>query len=266
MALPALSQVEPSGEPPPLRGRRVLLVDDDPVLLRTWSRALERHGLIVRVVSRIAEARRALARWKRSKFDYALIDDRLPDGFGLDLVPALAELRPAIGFAVVSALPSTERALRAWQNSTVIVPKPASPAGLRALLGFLDARRGKTHKHRYKPAIRAVEAIHFGAFVLDADGLSGPRGPTKLAGIGRGLLAELVRHNGFWVPTLQLAHELYALENAHGAMLVRRQVSLLRGALGTRRWIVESALQRGYRIAPLALASRNEPEPPEPTS
>jgi DNA-binding winged helix-turn-helix (wHTH) protein len=32
-------------------------------------------------------------------------------------------------------------------------------------------------------------------------------------------------------------------------MLVRRQISLLRRALGDYRWIVESALQRGYRVA-----------------
>jgi DNA-binding response OmpR family regulator len=228
------------------------LVDDDPVLLRTWSRMLQRHGLIVRAVSKISEARDALAGWPRRKFDYALVDDRLPDGFGLDLVPTLAGLRPAPGYAVVSALPSTERALRAWRNAVVIVPKPVSPEGLLELLGFLDTQR-KTRRLRYKRTTHVLEAIRFGGFVLDADGLRTAQGHLKLTAVARVLLAELARHQGAWVPTVQLARELYSIEDTHGTMLVRRQISLLRRALGERRWIVESALQRGYRIAPQAL-------------
>ncbi len=232
-----------------------MLVDDDPVLLRTWSRTLTRRGMSVRAVSRISDARRVIAGWSRRAFDYALIDDRLPDGFGLDLVPALVELRPLPGFAVISALPSTERALRAWQRSVVIVPKPASPSGLIELLGFLDSRRRKTRKRRYKAQARVVEAVRFGRFVLDADGLLGPHGRTHLTAVGRGLLALLAEHRGAWVPTPQLARDFYELEGAHGEMLVRRQVSLLRRALGDEHWIVESALQRGYRVAPEALDS-----------
>jgi DNA-binding response OmpR family regulator len=234
----------------------VLLVDDDPVLLRTWSRTLERQGLIVRAVSKISEAQEALAGWHRRKFDYALVDDRLPDGFGLDLVPALAGLRPAPGYAVVSALNSTERALRAWQNDVVIVPKPASPDGLIGLLGFLDTQR-KTRRLRYKRTTHVVEAVRFGSFVLDVDGLRTDEGHVKLTAVGRVLLAELVRHRGAWVPTVQLARELYEIEDDHGTMLVRRQISLLRRALGERRWLVESALQRGYRLAPDALRERD---------
>jgi two-component system OmpR family response regulator len=252
MASVAANSAESSTERPKLRGRRVLLVDDDPVLLRTWSRTLERSGMIVRAVSKISEARATLAFWHRRKFDYALVDDRLPDGFGLDLVPMLAELRPAPSYVVVSALPSTERALRAWQNAVVIVPKPVSPSGLLELLGFLDSQR-KPRRLRYRRTNHVVEAIRFGRFVLDADGLHCKHAQIRLTTVARELLAELAHHRGTWVPTVQLARELYEMEDTQSMMLVRRQISHLRRALGEQRWIVESALQRGYRLAPEAL-------------
>jgi DNA-binding response OmpR family regulator len=225
--------------------------------LRTWSRTLERRGLIVRTAGKVQQARQVLAGWTSRKFDYALVDDRLPDGFGLDLVPALSELRPAPGYAVVTARPSTERALRAWQKAVVIVPKPASPVGLLELLGFLETQRVTTRKPRYKREMSVLEPVRFGAFVLDPEGLRTEQGLLEIGGVGRILLAELLHYQGAWVPTVHLAREIYELEDAHGTMLVRRHISFLRRALGPLRWIVESAVQRGYRIAPAAL-TRND--------
>jgi DNA-binding response OmpR family regulator len=258
VSLPALSSAPASPETPVLTGRRILLVDDDPVLLRVWSRALSQHGLIVRTVVGIAQARQALSGWRRRPFQYVLVDDQLTDGFGLDLVPLLSELRPAPGFAVVSAHPSTERALRAWQSANVIVPKPVSPAGLHELICFLESRRGRARKHRYRRSGEVPEAQHFGRFTLDVDGLAAPDGCIKLTGVGRELLSRLLGSRGGWVPTVQLARDLYERDDPHGAMLVRRQISLLRRALGEYAWIIESALQRGYRIARPALEYSDE--------
>ncbi|MFI5306803.1 MAG: response regulator [Polyangiales bacterium] len=251
MAEPASIEAAPGPGGPTFEGSHVLLVDDDEVLLRVWSRMLTRRGMTVRAVSKVQAARRVIAGWKRRTFDYALIDDRLPDGFGLELVPALAELRPAPGFAVVSGRPSTERALHALRESVVIVPKPASPTGLMELLGFLDARRGKT-RTRYNRATKTAPPVQFGAFTLDDDGLHGPHGHTKLTAVGHGLLSLLLAQRGAWVETAALARDFYQRDDGHGRMLARRQISLLRRALGEQRFIVESALQRGYRIAPAA--------------
>lgn len=213
---------------------------------------LARHGLVVHEATGVANARKLLSGWHERPFQYALVDDRLSDGFGLDLVPALAELRPAPGFAVVSAHPSTERALRAWQRDSVIFPKPASPEALLELIGFLETRRGRA-RMQYKRRDGVREPRRFGRFVLGADGLAGPHGRSKLTLVSQELLARLLQYGGEWVPTAQLARELYERDDAHGLMLLRRQISLLRRALGDQRWIVESQLQRGYRVAPAAL-------------
>ena len=153
---------------------------------------------------------------------------------------------------MVSAFPSTERALRAWQRDVMIVPKPAHPSGLFELLGFLEARRGKERKTHYKRGTATREAVRFGQFTLDVDGLSGPTGRHKLTAIGQEIMGRLLRERGGWLSTRELAHELYERDDSQGWMLVRRHVSLLRRALGDERSIIESALQRGYRIDPRA--------------
>jgi len=176
-----------------LTGRRILLVDDDPVLLRVWSRTLSQHGLIVRTVVGITQARQALSGWRRRPFQYVLVDDQLADGFGLDLLPLLSELRPAPGFAVVSAHPSTERSLRAWQNASVIVPKPVSPAGLFQLLCFLESRRGRARKHRYRRSGEVAEAQHFGRFILDAHNVYQDMAAFPQASLGDRVFYRLTR-------------------------------------------------------------------------
>jgi DNA-binding response OmpR family regulator len=239
----------------PLQGRRVLLVDDDALLLRAWARTLAQHGMLVTAAMRIHEAREELVFLRKRGLHFALVDDRLPDGFGLDLVPALAELRPKPAFAVVSAHPSTERALRAWQSQTVIVPKPVSPTGLLQLMGFLAEHRSPKRRERPKREQR-VETLPFGAFVLDPDGLSTPDGFIKLSATAVELLAQLVERGGAWVRSVELARELYGRDDPHTMMVVRRHISLLRRALGKHRWLVESEIQRGYRIAGAAFQPR----------
>jgi DNA-binding response OmpR family regulator len=239
----------------PLQGRRVLLVDDDVLLLRAWARTLAQHGMLVTAAMRIQEAREDLVSLRERGLHFALIDDRLPDGFGLDLVPALEELRPKPAFAVVSAHPSTERALCAWQSQTVIVPKPISPTGLLQLMGFLAEHRSPKRRERPKRELR-VETLPFGAFVLDQDGLSTPDGFIKLSVTASELLALLVERGGAWMRSVDLARELYGRDDTHTMMVVRRHVSLLRRALGNHRWLVESETQRGYRISGAAFRPR----------
>lgn len=238
-----------------LEGKRVLLLDDDPVLLRAWSRTLSQLGMHVISVCRVHEAREELCAFRKRRLDYALIDDRLPDGFGLDLVATLADLRPAPAFAVVSAHPSTERALRAWQRQIVIVPKPVSPSGLLQLIGFLATHRRYKRRERAPRELRH-EALPFGTFVLGPDGLLTPEGPIKLTATGIELFAQLLDRGGGWMRTLDLARALYGREDPHTTMVTRRHVSLLRRALGDYRWLIESELQRGYRIAPAAFTPR----------
>ena len=83
----------------PGAGRKLLLVDDDAPLRRYMARALERRGFQVLPAEGVAEAR-ALAREHRP--DFAVLDMRLTEGSGLDLVRTLRELRPETRIVIVT--------------------------------------------------------------------------------------------------------------------------------------------------------------------
>ena len=61
---------------------RIVLVEDDPNVVRLLTRRFERSGCEVRVAASIAAARVLLRGWS---WHVALLDRRLPDGDGLDL-------------------------------------------------------------------------------------------------------------------------------------------------------------------------------------
>jgi ActR/RegA family two-component response regulator len=129
----------------PGAGRKLLLVDDDAPLRRSMARALERRGFQVLPAEGVAEAR-ALAREHRPEF--AVLDMRLAEGSGLDLVRTLRELRPETRIVIVTGYGNIATAVAAIKAGAVdylakpVARKPnvrrpgalgAHPAGVRAV-------------------------------------------------------------------------------------------------------------------------------------
>jgi two-component system response regulator RegA len=83
----------------PGAGRKLLLVDDDAPLRRSLTRALERRGFAVLPAEGLAEGK-MLARDNRPEF--AVLDMRLTEGSGLELLKTLRELRPDIRIVIVT--------------------------------------------------------------------------------------------------------------------------------------------------------------------
>jgi two-component system response regulator RegA len=71
--------------------RTVLLVEDDRSFLQRLAKALEGRGFDVRTAESVAEG---LAQVERSAPAYAVVDMRLGDGNGLDVISALNRRRP----------------------------------------------------------------------------------------------------------------------------------------------------------------------------
>lgn len=74
----------------------ILLLEDSVNAARALSMLLERSGLHVTITGTLADALRSV---HEHVFDLAIVDLRLPDGNGMDLVPALRRdgmPRPAI--------------------------------------------------------------------------------------------------------------------------------------------------------------------------
>jgi two-component system response regulator RegA len=97
-------------------GRSLLLVDDDAPLRRSMTRALERRGFNVLAADGLAEAREH-ARLHRPEF--AVLDMRLAEGSGLDLVHTLRSLRPDVRIVIVTGYGNIATAVAAIKAGAV---------------------------------------------------------------------------------------------------------------------------------------------------
>ncbi len=104
--------------------RRVLVVDDDPMVRHLMRLSLELGGAQVIEAISLADARRALGQ----HLDGVVLDRQLPDGDGLDLLPELQEQHPGIKTVVCSSVDDQREPF-----SVMRVPKEDISGIVRAL-------------------------------------------------------------------------------------------------------------------------------------
>lgn len=103
--------------------RSLLILDDDELFLRSLARAMEKRGFDVRSVSTAAEGRVAA---EESPPAYAVVDLRLEDGNGLDVVERIRELRPDSRIVVLTGYGAIATAVAAVKiGATDYLAKPA---------------------------------------------------------------------------------------------------------------------------------------------
>lgn len=102
---------------------RLLLVDDDEIFLNRLARAMEKRGFTVLRALSIAEARVIVA---DNPPAYAVVDLRLEDGNGLDVVDALREVRQDARIIVLTGYGAIATAVAAVKmGATDYLSKPA---------------------------------------------------------------------------------------------------------------------------------------------
>jgi two-component system response regulator RegA len=97
-------------------GRSLLLVDDDAPLRRSLTRALERRGFEVLAAEGLAEAEEHA---RRRRPEFAVLDMRLAEGSGLDLVHTLRTLRPDVRIVIVTGYGNIATAVAAIKAGAV---------------------------------------------------------------------------------------------------------------------------------------------------
>ncbi len=116
----------------------LLLVDDDAPFRQRLQVTLERRGFAVTGCASIAEARQHSA----LKPSHAVIDMRLEDGNGLDLVSELRALRPDIKIVVLTGYGNLATAVAAVKAGAVdYLAKPADPEDIIQALTALPGSR-----------------------------------------------------------------------------------------------------------------------------
>jgi len=167
-------------------GGRILIVDDDAGTRETLGDVLERAGHVVR---KVTEGLAALNSLTSAAAEAAIIDLRLPDISGLDLLEAIKLSSPETEVIIITGHASMPSALQAINGAAFgYLTKPFETPHLIAMLDRA------LEKHRLARALReseeqyrlVTEHISDAIFFLDLDGrliFGNPR-CTKLTGYG----------------------------------------------------------------------------------
>jgi two-component system response regulator RegA len=123
----------PEGEAPIIpEDRTLLLVDDDVPFLTRLARAMEGRGFEVMTANTVKEGKE-LARTKKPGF--AVVDMRLEDGNGLDVVATLEEVRPEARIVVLTGYGNIATAVTAVKLGAVdYLAKPSDADQIEAAL------------------------------------------------------------------------------------------------------------------------------------
>jgi ActR/RegA family two-component response regulator len=138
-------------DPGPLRGlpeseRTLLIVDDDAPLCQRLARAMERRGFVVSTADGVT-AGVAVATAHPPAF--AVVDLRLGDGSGLDVVSALREARPGARIVVLTGYGNIATAVAAVKAGALDY-RP-TPMRLNARCWLARAKHRNRRKTRCRP-------------------------------------------------------------------------------------------------------------------
>jgi len=110
----------------------LLLVDDDTVLLNRLARAMERRGFAVSTADSVASGIQAATEHTP---EYAVVDLRLADGSGLDVVAALRNASENMRIIMLTGYGNIATAVAAVKAGAVdYLPKPADADAIEAAL------------------------------------------------------------------------------------------------------------------------------------
>ncbi len=134
----------------------VLLVDDDVDFTSTLAAGLTSHGHRVATAGSLAEA---IDSFDRDAPDVALLDLRLPDGHGLELLEALRARRGDTEFVILSGYGTVGEAVEAIKRGAVdFVEKPVRLAHLEAVIGrALAAQQLKRQVERLREDVERLQ-------------------------------------------------------------------------------------------------------------
>ena len=102
----------------------ILIVDDDKNVCQSLASLLERHGYGIETA---ATGQEAIEKARHRVFNMALLDIKLPDTDGIELIPPLRETHPDMAVIIITGYASLDTAVHALnKGASAYVPKPFS--------------------------------------------------------------------------------------------------------------------------------------------
>lgn len=110
----------------------ILVIDDDKSILRTLTRILQKAGYEVETAE---TGKEAMEKAEQTSYDLALVDVRLPDMDGTDLLTKLQDTTPNTVKIVITGFPSLETGVKALDGGAdAYLVKPVRPEELLSLI------------------------------------------------------------------------------------------------------------------------------------
>jgi DNA-binding response OmpR family regulator len=112
--------------------KKILIVDDDKSILRTFTRILQKSGYTIEVAE---TGKEAMEKTESQHYDLALVDIRLPDIEGTELLAKLKKPLQNTVKIMITGFPSLETGVKALdEGADAYLVKPVKPQELLVLL------------------------------------------------------------------------------------------------------------------------------------
>lgn len=126
--------------------KNILLIDDDKSILRILTRILQKQGYSIRTAETGREAEEEI---NGHSYDLALIDVKLPDTDGIDLLQKLQTLSPNMIKIILTGFASMDNGIKALNSGAdAYLVKPVEPT---ELLRIIKEKFEERSKAKIKP-------------------------------------------------------------------------------------------------------------------
>lgn len=128
---------------------KILVVDDEPIVIRSAERVLKAEGYNVEGV---LSGKEAILKMEQGSYDLVLTDLKMPEVDGITLIRWMRKSRPSIGIVIITGYPSQETIKEALELGIIdYVPKPFTPAVLTDVTHrAIEWMRGKVVEEKPK--------------------------------------------------------------------------------------------------------------------
>lgn len=131
-------QSEPTG--------KVLVVDDEPIVCKSCVKALTLEGYLVTTTQK---GREGMEKGASGEFDVVVLDLKMPDVDGMQVLQAIKEKQPEVEVVVITGYSTVSTAVRAMKLGAVdYLPKPFTPDELGVVLKKAMERRRLVAENR----------------------------------------------------------------------------------------------------------------------
>lgn len=130
-------------------GTKILLIEDDPTFAKIVTTFLTKKGYLINSASNLKAGEQLL---QLEKFDLLLLDYRLPDGIGLELIAKMGTNFPVLPIVIITSFDDVRTAVKSIQSGAFeYIIKPINPDELLLVIESALDKKEPDKKQEQKP-------------------------------------------------------------------------------------------------------------------